>query len=318
MTKKYTPIDLSNVQTYPLQERKNKVKITDFAHICKTGASFKEFLRSLPRILIGHDFRKVVESIVRAHKCGRPVVFAIGAHVIKCGLSPILIGLMERKIINAVAMNGAGPIHDFEIALIGETSEDVLEGLQSGTFGMAKETGQLMNEAIREGSQQNWGLGEAIGRKIISLKAPFKNFSILANAVKLGVPATVHVAIGTDIIHMHPTTDGKAIGATTFTDFLTFTSIVADLGHGGVFLNVGSAVILPEVFLKALNLARNLGYEVVDFTTVNIDMYQHYRPLHNVVSRPTFNSGCGYSITGHHELVLPLLAQAVLEELDSA
>ena len=315
MTSRYRPIDLSRVTTYPLGERKNKVTIGDFAIPGSPGATFRDFLAILPHILAGTSFREVVSAIVQAHQDGRPVILAMGAHVIKCGLSLIVIDLMERGIITAVAMNGAGPIHDFEIALIGETSEDVADGLRTGMFGMVEETGRLINEAIREGAEQDLGMGEAIGRKIIAMGTPYERYSILAAGVRLGVPTTAHVAVGTDIIHMHPRADGAAIGKTSFHDFRLLASIVADLGHGGVYLNLGSAVILPEVFLKALTMARNLGHEVIDFTTVNLDMYQHYRPVQNVVKRPSLDGGKGYAITGHHELIIPLLAQAVLEEL---
>lgn len=260
----------------------------------------------------------MVGAIVEAFQRQRPVIWGMGAHVIKCGLNPIVIELMKRGIITAVAMNGAGPIHDFEIALIGETSEDVIEGLQTGMFGMVEETGHLMNKAIEEGAKRGVGLGQSIGEKITELGPPFAHHSILATGVNLGIPVTVHVAIGTDIIHMHPSADGGAIGQTTFTDFRLFTSVVADLGNGGVYLNIGSAVLLPEVFLKALTIARNLGRHVTNFTTVNLDMIQHYRPAQSVVRRPTLDGGKGYSLSGHHELMIPLLAQAVLEQLEAA
>jgi deoxyhypusine synthase len=239
----------------------------------------------------------------------------MGAHVIKCGLSLLVIELMRRDVITAVALNGAGVIHDVEIALIGETSEDVAQGLADGSFGMAEETGRLINEAIAEGAAGEEGMGELVGRKLVQVKAPHCDYSILANAVQLGVPLTVHVAIGTDIVHMHPTAQGGPLGVASFRDFRLLASVVADMGGGGVYLNIGSAVLLPEVFLKALTIARNLGHDVSDFITVNLDMQQHYRPLQNVVGRPTVLGGKGYAITGHHELMLPLLVQAIIERL---
>jgi len=272
-------------------------------------------VNSLPHILAGDDFRAVVEAIVLACKNERPVVFAMGAHVIKCGLSPFVINLMRQGVVSAIAMNGAGAIHDFEIALIGETSEDVAEGLQAGMFGMAEETGRLINEAINDAARQGVGLGESVGRKIIDMNTPFKEYSALAHAVEMKIPATIHVAIGTDIIHMHPAANGRAIGEASFLDFRLLTSVVANLGGGGVYLNVGSAVILPEVFVKALTIARNLGHDVTNFTTVDLDMQQHYRPMQNVVKRPTMDGSKGYALTGHHELMIPLISQAVVEEL---
>lgn len=315
MGKEYCPVDLREVTTYPLQQRKNRVQYSDFGKPCTSGASFEDFVNSLPHILAGDDFRAVVEAIVLACKNERPVVFAMGAHVIKCGLSPFVINLMRQGVVSAIAMNGAGAIHDFEIALIGETSEDVAEGLQAGMFGMAEETGRLINEAINDAARQGVGLGESVGRKIIDMNTPFKEYSALAHAVEMKIPATIHVAIGTDIIHMHPAANGRAIGEASFLDFRLLTSVVANLGGGGVYLNVGSAVILPEVFVKALTIARNLGHDVTNFTTVDLDMQQHYRPMQNVVKRPTMDGSKGYALTGHHELMIPLISQAVVEEL---
>lgn len=308
----YSPIDLSGVKTIPLASRKNKVKASDFAGVGAAGLSLARFVELLPSILAANDFRATVEAIVRAHRLDRPVLLGMGAHVVKCGLSPLLIELMKRGALTAIAMNGAGSIHDLEIALTGETSEDVAEGLAEGSFGMAEETGRIWNEAIGRGDN---GIGQALGRWIESGSLPFREVSILAAGARYGVPVTVHVAIGTDIVHMHPTANGAAIGAASYNDFRTFTSVVADLDGGGVYLNMGSAVVLPEVFLKALTLARNLGHRVADFTTVNMDMQQQYRPTQNVVKRPAGNSGKGYAITGHHELMIPLLIQAVIEQL---
>jgi len=318
MNKKYLPIDLNNLKTYPIKNRNNKVNIKDFAHICtntSNNTSFKYFIDSLPKILAGNDFRNIVNSIVKAYKNNKPVIFAMGGHVIKCGLSPIIIDLMKRGILTGVAMNGSVSIHDFEIALIGETSEDVKNSIKDGSFGMAEETGKLMNEAITEGMKQAIGMGEALGKKILKINAPYINYSILAAAIKLDIPVTIHVAIGTDIIHQHPKANGAAIGELSYIDFRIFTSIITDLGDGGVFVNIGSAVILPEVFLKALSIARNLGHPVFNFITANFDMIQHYRPTQNVVKRPTIEGGKGYNITGHHELMIPLLYRAILEEL---
>ncbi len=317
MSGKYRPVDLSQVRTYPLSERQNKVKVADFARPCAAGLSVRHFLDSLPHILAGEDFRQVVKAIVEAHRTGRPVIWGMGAHVIKCGLSPLVIELMRRRVISAVAMNGAGSIHDLEVALIGQTSEEVADGLRDGTFGMAEETGRLLNQAAGKAATQEIGLGEALGRKIISLgeEAPFCQHSILARGVGWSIPVTVHVALGTDIVHMHPTADGAAIGQATFADFRLLAALVADL-EGGVYLNVGSAVILPEVFLKALTVARNLNNgQPAAFTAVNMDMQRHYRPAQNVVGRPVGDRGQGYTLIGHHELMIPLLAQAVIEEL---
>ncbi|MDO8672300.1 MAG: hypothetical protein Q7O66_12875 [Dehalococcoidia bacterium] len=313
MTKEpYSPIDLSGVRTLPLASRKNKVKTSEFARVGVTGLSFSGFIDRLPSILVAADFRAAVGAIVKAHRQGRPVIWGMGAHVIKCGLSPLVIELMKRNVITAVAMNGAGSIHDLEIALIGATSEDVAGGLDEGSFGMAEETGRMWNEGIGGGES---GVGLALGRWIESNMAPFRDLSILAAGARYGVPVTVHVAIGTDIVHMHPAADGAAIGAASHRDFRTFASVVADLGDGGVYLNIGSAVILPEVFLKALTLARNLGNPATGLTTINMDMQQQYRPTNNVVRRPTQNSGKGYAITGHHEIMVPLLVQAIIEKL---
>ncbi|MGB9595851.1 MAG: hypothetical protein ACPL7B_06175, partial [Candidatus Poribacteria bacterium] len=238
----------------------------------------------------------------------------MGGHVIKCGLSPVIISMMEHNVLTGIAMNGAGSIHDFEIALIGGTSEDVGTNIEDGMFGMWEETGRLMNSAIIEGKNQNIGMGKALGQKLIEINAKYQSYSILANAIRLNVPLTVHVAIGTDIIHQHPKADGSAIGQTSFTDFRIFTSEISDL-DGGVLLNFGSAVLMPEVFLKALSISRNLGHKVTEFTTANFDMFQHYRPRENILKRPTKMGGKGYAITGHHEIMIPLLAYAVLDKM---
>ncbi|TAK33652.1 MAG: hypothetical protein EPO21_12330 [Chloroflexota bacterium] len=329
-SKRYTPVELAGVKTSPLGERRNKVHLRDFARVCGIGATFRDFFDSLPDQLAARDLKQVVSAVVSAHRRRRPVIWAMGAHVIKCGLSGLVIELMRRGVISAVALNGAGAIHDFEIALIGATSEDVAAGLGAGEFGMADETGRLMNAAINAAWQQRGnstsvasdkadaGFGELLGRKLLEINAPHVDHSILAAGVLLGVPVTVHVAVGTDIIHMHPSADGAALGAASHHDFRLMCGIVATLGDGGVYFNVGSAVVLPEVFLKAVTVARNLGHPVHDFTTVNLDMKDQYRSWNNVVKRPTGDHGRGYSIIGHHELLIPLLAQAVLERLTVA
>jgi hypothetical protein len=319
-----SPADLGKVTTYPLRERENKVKISDFASPAAAGRSVWDLLEGLPRILAGNSLRQLVSAIQLAHAEARPVIAMMGGHVIKCGLGPVIISMMERGILTGIAMNGAASIHDFEIALIGETSEDVGTNIATGKFGMWEETGRLMNEAVKAGisvssvTDKNvcpTGMGSALGRKLLELGAPHLDVSILAAAFRLNIPATVHVAIGTDIIHQHPEADGAALGETSFTDFRIFVSEVSNLGHGGVILNLGSAVIMPEVFLKALSIARNLGHNVVEFTAANFDMIQHYRPTENVVRRPTHIGGKGYTIIGHHEIMIPLLAHAVIDQI---
>jgi len=315
MVKKFQPLDLSKVKTYSLAHRKSKVKTEEFGSIWQKGSSFRVFLDSLPDILAGRDLRSVISAISAAYAANRTVIFGMGAHVIKVGLNPIIIDLMERGIITSVAMNGAGIIHDTEIAMVGRTSEDVAAALGDGSFGMARETCTFLGQALKTVRDNDTGLGEAVGRAIIDEQLPMLDQSILAAGVRLGIPVTVHVAIGTDIIHMHPGFDPEKTGAATHRDFRQFASIVATL-EKGVYLNVGSAVILPEIFLKATTLARNLGYSLDDFTTVNLDFIKHYRPLTNVIARPTAKGGQGISIVGHHELLLPLIAAGVIEQID--
>ncbi len=313
--RKRTPVDLKKVRTHAIGTRENKVGVAQFGRPSRKGEGFSSFLDSLPDILAAQDFRAVVDAVLRAHRAGRPVVMAMGGHVIKCGLSPIVIELMDRGVVSAVAMNGAGSIHDYEVSLIGGSSEDVGEEIRSGRFGMARETGEGILTALTQGTAKGWGYGESLGRFILSQNHRHKALSILAAAARHGVPATVHVSIGADIIHMHPGMDGALMGGATFHDFRLLCSVVSDLGGGGVFMNVGSAVLIPEVFLKAISVARNLGRKVSDFVTVNFDMIQHYRPRENVVRRPTLKRGTGYALTGHHEIMIPLLARAILERL---
>ncbi len=308
----YEPFDLSGIATYPLASRASKARAADFATPYRPGSGVPGLLASLPAILAGADFPAIVAAMRAAKSAGGGIVWGIGAHVVKTGLSPILIDLMERGFVSAVAMNGAGIIHDFEVALSGATSEDVEAALGPGRFGMAEETGHLLNAAINEGVAAGKGIGQAVGERIRAMRPPHESLSLVAAAARLGVPVTVHVAIGTDIIHMHPAASGAALGEGSLRDFRYFVSNVARL-RGGVYLNCGSAVVLPEVFLKAVALARNRGISLDGLTTVNIDFMRLYRPITNVVNRPTAGIGTGYSLVGHHELVIPLLAAALVE-----
>ena len=312
------PLKLVKVSTYPLASRPSKVTVRDFAKVAGPDAGVREWMDSLPRILAGETFRGVVAALERARVRGKPIIWGMGGHVIKCGLGPILIDLMRRGYLTALAMNGAAMIHDFEIALVGATSEDVPAVLGRGEFGMAEETGRIINDTITAGDREELGIGEAIGRFLAgSRQARFRRFSLLAQACRLRVPATVHVAMGTDVIHNHPAIDPRALGAASHRDFLLLASLVKGLHRGGVYLNVGSAVVLPEVFLKCLSLAANLSRAPRGITTVNMDFIQHYRPLQNVLLRPTAGSGKGqdrshgYMLIGHHELMVPLLAAAL-------
>lgn len=314
MVKKFEPLDLGNVKTYPLSERKSKVSVDGFAKSWQKGSGFNIFFDGLPDILAGSDIKHVVSAIAAACQNNKAIVLAMGAHVIKVGLNPVVIDLMERGIITAVAMNGAGIIHDLEVAMVGQTSEDVAASIGNGSFGMVHETCAFLNGAITRAGQISAGLGETVGTAINETDLAFKNHSILAAGARLGIPVTVHVAMGTDIIHMHPEFDAGAAGASSHRDFRTFAAIIAGL-NGGVYLNVGSAVLLPEVFLKAVTLARNLGHELTAFTTINMDFIRHYRPMTNVVSRPTAHGGRGFHLTGHHEIMLPLIAAAVIEQI---
>jgi len=312
------PLALDRVRTYPLASRPSKVTLRDAARVHERGASAKRLLDSLPRILAGRTLRELAGELRRARSLGRPVLWGLGAHVIKVGLSPLLIDLMRRGFVTGIALNGAGIVHDFELAVAGRTSEDVAAGLGSGDFGMARETGEELGRAIVEGDRDGLGLGAAVGRHLSQRGARHVELSLLASAWRLGLPASVHVAIGTDIVHMHPACDPAALGRATHLDFRLFAAQVARLGGGGVYLNVGSAVLLPEVFLKAVTLARNLGHRLEDFATANLDFIQSYRPSTNVVQRPTRGVGRGYSLTGHHELLVPLLAAALIEGVGKA
>jgi hypothetical protein len=312
------PLDFTRLSTVPLAERGGKVRIEHMAAPHRKGASLAQWLESLPRLLAADSLRNVAAAILEARRRGRAILWGLGGHVVKCGLAPVFIDLMDRGFVTALAMNGATSIHDFEIALAGCTSEDVEAVLPDGRFGSAEETGRLMNEAIAGAEASDCGLGEALGAALDSLAPPqFAPYSLLLQAWRRSIPVTVHVAVGTDTPHTHPAASGAAIGAATHRDFRLFCSLVRGLDGGGVYLNVGSAVVLPEVFLKAVSVVRNLRYPLADFTTVNFDFLQHYRPRLNVVERPHARSGgIGYSITGHHEILLPLLA-ALLVEADS-
>jgi deoxyhypusine synthase len=321
---KFKPLDFTRLKTYSLSSRKSKVEASFSAKALAPGLSFAGFLDSLPEILGAKDLKALARAIAEARRGGKTVILGMGAHVIKVGLTPVIIDLMERGIINALAMNGACVVHDFEMAYQGQTSEDVDAEIGTGAFGMAKETGGYINAAIVKGVGEGLGLGASVGKAIaegvsgatgegVSFKFPEK--SLLAAAYRLNVPAMVHVAIGTDIIHMHPSCDGAATGEGSLRDFRTFCSVVASM-EGGVYINLGAAIILPEAFLKAVTLARNLGSPLSKITTANMDFIQGYRPNTNVVRRPTMKGGKGYSLTGHHEIMFPLLAAAVLEELN--
>jgi len=312
--------ELGRVRTVPIERRPNKVRAEEFATPPGDDRSFGAFLRALPDVLVARDFQRVVGAIAGAARRGRGVVVMLGGHVVKTGLAPVLVDLMRRGVITHVAMNGSAAIHDYEIARFGGTSEDVAAGLRDGTFGMAEETGRGLNEAFVAGMRSGWGMGEAVARALDaepSLTHP--ELSVILNAHRLGVPATVHAAIGAEIIHQHPAASGAAIGDTSHRDFRRLAASLETLDDGGVALNLGSAVIMPEVFLKALTIARNLNHGKPEhFVSCDLDMLRHYRPRMNVVQRPTLHSGRGYEITGHHEIMVPLLAWAVVEQLAAA
>ncbi len=309
------PVDLSGLSTIPLAERGGKVRREDFARPHRKGSGLSAFMDSLPRILAADTLRSVVDAMGNARAIGKPVIWGLGGHVIKCGLAPTLIDLMRRGFTTAFAMNGSASIHDFEIALAGCTSEDVEAVLPGGRFGVAEETGREWNRAL----DPNTGIGEALGRSLGRCASPdHGQDSILLQAWRSRAPVTVHVAIGTDTPHMHPAVDPQTLGAATHNDFRLFCSLVAQLNDGGVYINAGSAVVMPEVFLKAVSCVRNLGHDLRNFTTVNLDFLQHYRPRVNVLERPHAQAGGrGYSLTGHHEIMIPLLAAALIERADA-
>ena len=313
---KLKPISLENIRTYSLKKRPSKVSVTDFGSSWIAGGKMSLWLERLPDILAGSDFRKLVNRLTMAVKDKKTIILSMGAHAIKIGLSPVILDLMEKGIITGLAMNGAGIIHDLEVAMVGATSEYVDSELPHGKFGMAKETGEFLNMAIREGAKKGDGLGYCVGKSVLEASFPYNKFSLLAGAARMDVPLTVHVAIGTDIIHFHPAVDGSAIGKTSHLDFRIFATLVSHL-EGGVYINLGSAVILPEVFLKALTLVRNLGFNVKRFTTVDMDFIRHYRAMNNVVKRPTLEGGEGFSLTGHNEIMFPLLVAAMIESLEN-
>jgi len=312
---KFKQVDLRKVKTISMKTRKSKVSFKDFAKIYNpNNQGIGEFFDSLPNILIARDLRRFVADIADAHQSGKPVIVMLGAHVIKVGLSPLLIDLLQRKIINCLVMNSAAAIHDVEIALWGKTSEDVEANLENGSFGMSKETGEFINNTLkRTVKKETSGYGEVLGKALG--KAPNKKMSLLASCYSFDIPATVHAAIGTDIIHQQPTMDGAVTGEMTFRDFKVLCNVIKGLQGGGVVMNLGSAVVLPEVFLKALTVARNLGARAKGFTTANFDIIQHYRPRMNVVTRPTKNSGKGYMFTGHHEIMIPLLCAMIKDRI---
>lgn len=309
----FRPFDLDRIHTYPLQERFSKVGVRSFGRPHVKGGAVADFLNGLPRLLGSQDMRNLAHAIIQARSSGKPILWGLGGHVIKAGLSPVLIDLMDRGLISAIALNGAGVIHDFEIALIGSTSEDVDAQLEVGAFGMAEETGRDINEAIREGSKLNLGIGESLGHYLEAIKPPFGEFSLLLQAYARSIPVTVHVTIGADIIHNHPKCSPAALGEGSHRDFRLFAAMVAGLDDGGVYLNCGSAVTMPEVFLKCVTLVRNSGQELKNFTTANLDFFQHYRPRENVLKRPVKKGGTGLPITGHHEILIPLLAAWLVE-----
>ena len=307
------PISLDGVATYPLASRPSKVALEDFAKLVDENSSLNDFLSSLPNILAVQNLRNLAAQIRRARELSKPIIWGIGGHVIKTGLAPILIDLMKRGFVTAIAANGSVLVHDAEIALVGSTSEDVDATLGEGVFGGADETGKLLNGAARAGASDGLGIGEAMGRALLALSPKHSDYSLLCAAYSAKVPFTAHVTIGGDIAHFHPNADGAVLGATSHTDFRLLAELVRRMNGGGVYLNIGSAVTLPEVFLKCVTLVRNLGHPLTDITTANFDFIQSYRPLTNVVRRPNANgAGRGYSITGHHELTIPLLAAELI------
>lgn len=312
------PLELDGVKTYPLASRNSKVSLSDFAKPLTGDASLDDFLDSLPNVLAVQSLRQIAARVKRARELKKPIIWGIGGHVIKTGLAPVIVDLMKQGFVSAIAANGSVLVHDSEIAMVGSTSEDVDATLSEGVFGGAEETAQLLNSAARDGAHDQIGLGEAVGRALLARAPKHRDYSLLCNAYESRIPFTAHITIGGDIAHFHPNFDGAALGATTHTDFRLFAELVRQMDGGGVYLNIGSAVVLPEVFLKCVTLVRNLGHPLSDIATANFDFIQSYRPLTNVVRRPTENgAGHGYSIIGHHEINIPLLA-ALLTSRTSA
>jgi len=309
----YKEINIADVKTYSAKDRKSRVDIDREGVPPSAGMTVRTFLNNLPSIMKADDLKSVAQAVVTAKKNKKPIIVMIGGHVIKTGCSPILADLADHGYITHIASNGSAAIHDTELARFGHTSEDVTKQLENGSFGMAADTAQFVNAAAVRAADRDEGFGEATGAMLIEEKPPYLDRALLAASYRLKIPYTLHVALGTDIVHQHPSADGGAIGSASLRDFRILAATVADLGNGGVVLNLGSAVIMPEVFLKALSVARNLGNTVCNFTTANFDMLQHYRPNENVVKRPVLSGGRGYSITGHHEIMIPLLAAAIHE-----
>lgn len=315
MASKYPRIDLAQLKTMSIADRASKVSAADFASVYEPGSSLDSFINNLPDILAGKWVRTVIDRIANARKNGKPCAVAMGAHVIKCGLSPIIIDLMRKGVITSLSMNGAGAIHDSEIAFIGETSEDVVDGMRTGMFGMATETADFVNGCALKARDGELGFGEALGKCVIESQAKYRNLSLLANAYECGVPLTIHACIGCDIVHMHSGAEGAAIGDASMRDYRILTEALKDLGNGGVLMNIGSAVVLPEVILKAITTLINLGHDMKGMTGVNLDFVQHYRSNQQVVARVREIGGEGFSLTGHHELMIPLIAAGVIERI---
>lgn len=315
------PLAFDGISTYPLESRKSKVSADMFGKPMDGSENVLGFVSKLPHILAGESLRNLIRAILYARASGKPIIWGLGGHVIKVGLGPVLADLIQSGFVNGIAMNGSAAIHDFEVALRGTTSEEVDEQILEGRFGMARETGEFLNAAVEDAVANGIGLGEAVGRFISTgnekgIRFEHCSSSVLAEAYSLNIPVTVHVAIGTDIIHAHPSASGKALGGASYHDFRLFCTMTGGLDGGGVYLNVGSAVVLPEVFLKAVSVVRNLGHRLEEFTTANLDFIQHYRPTQNVLKRPTQNSGQSIALTGHHEIMIPLLAAALKGSLD--
>lgn len=315
------PLDFAGISTYSLESRKSKVNTAMFGSPLDGSENVLGFISKLPHILAAENLRRLIRAVLYARASGKPILWGFGGHVIKVGLGPVINDLMRSGFVSGIAMNGSAAIHDFEVALRGTTSEEVEEQIGEGRFGMARETGEYMNKAINAAAADQLGLGEGFGRFIegagsAGIRFQHRSSSILAEAYAAKIPVTVHVAIGTDIIHAHPQTSGKALGGATYQDFRLFCSMAGELDSGGVYINVGSAVVLPEVFLKAVSVVRNLGHRLEEFTTANLDFIQHYRPIQNVLKRPTQNSGQSIALTGHHEIMVPLIAAALKGSLE--